>query len=96
MDPKYLVYLLKYDSVHGRFNGTVELKGNDLVVNGKTVKLTHEMAPEKTGWGGLGVDYVAECTGVFTKAEACKKHLASGAKKVIISAPPSTRPQSLL
>jgi glyceraldehyde 3-phosphate dehydrogenase len=89
MDPKYLVYLLKYDSVHGRFPGSVELKGNDLVVDGKTVKLTHEMAPEKTGWGNLGVDYVAECTGVFTKTDACNKHLASGAKKVIISAPPS-------
>jgi len=86
-DTKTLAHLLKYDSVHKRFPGTVEAKGDTLVVNGKTIKVSAIKAPEKLPWKELGVEFVLESTGRFTDKESASKHLAAGAKKVVISAP---------
>ena len=86
-DPKTLGHLLKYDSVHGRFPGTVEVKGEALVVNGKQVRVTAIKEPEKLPWKELGVDLVLESTGRFTDRDSAAKHLAAGARKVVISAP---------
>jgi len=86
-DTKTLAHLLKYDSVHGRFPGTVEAKGDALVVNGKTIKVSAIKEPEKLPWKDLGVDYVLESTGRFTDRDNAAKHLTAGAKKVVISAP---------
>lgn len=80
-------YLLKYDSVHGKFSGTIEIKGGDIVVNGKTVKVCSEREVSALPWKELGIDVVLECTGLFTTKETAGKHLDAGAKKVIISAP---------
>lgn len=88
---KALAHLLKYDSVHGRFNGTVEAKDNALVVNGKNIKLTAERDPVKLPWGKLNIDFVLESTGIFTSREACAKHLEAGGKKVLLSAPASDK-----
>jgi glyceraldehyde 3-phosphate dehydrogenase len=92
MDLKYMVYQLKYDSVHKRFNGTVALKeegGNDfLVVNGRDIRIFHEKDPAAIKWGEVGATYVCESTGVFTEKAKAELHIAGGAKKVIISAPP--------
>jgi glyceraldehyde 3-phosphate dehydrogenase (phosphorylating) len=86
-DTKTLAHLLKYDSVHGRFPGTVEGKGEALVVNGREIKVFAIKEPEKLPWSSLGVELVLESTGRFTDREAAAKHLAAGAKKVVISAP---------
>jgi glyceraldehyde 3-phosphate dehydrogenase (phosphorylating) len=86
-DTKTLAHLLKYDSVHKRFPGTVEAKGDALVVNGKTIKVSAIKEPEKLPWKELGVEFVLESTGRFTDKENASKHLAAGAKKVVISAP---------
>jgi glyceraldehyde 3-phosphate dehydrogenase len=86
-DTKTLAHLLKYDSVHKRFPGTVEAKGDALVVNGKTIKVSAIKEPEKLPWKDLGVEFVLESTGRFTDKESASKHLAAGAKKVVISAP---------
>src|SRR5216117_3170367 len=86
-DPKTLAHLLKYDSVHGRFPGTVEVKGDGLIVNGKALNVTAIKEPEKLPWKDLGVELVLESTGRFTERAAAEKHLAAGAKKVVISAP---------
>src|SRR5574341_1107260 len=86
-DTKTLAHLLKYDSVHGRFPGTVEAKGESLVVNGRPVQVTAIKTPETLPWKDLKVDVVLESTGRFTDREAAAKHLAAGARKVIISAP---------
>jgi len=86
-DAKTNAMLLKYDSVHGRFAGTVEVKGNDLVVNGKTLKCIQEKDPANLPWKQLGVYLAIESTGLFTNREGASKHLAAGAKKVLISAP---------
>src|ERR1700722_3121639 len=80
-------HLLKYDSVHGRFNGEVKTDGNDLIVHGKRVKGLQIADPTKLGWGDLGVDIAMECSGRFTKRADAEKHLQAGAKKVLISAP---------
>lgn len=85
--PKTLAHLLKYDSVHGRFNGTVDVDGNDLIVNGDRLKVFAEKDPAKLPWGELGVDVVVESTGVFRKPEQLKTHLNNGAKKVILTVP---------
>ena len=85
--PDYLAYMLKYDSVHGRFNGDVAVEGNYLVVNGKSVRLTAERDPATLKWDEVGADIVLECTGLFLTAESCQKHLQAGAKKVVQSAP---------
>ncbi len=86
-DTKTLAHLLKYDSVHGRFPGTVEAKGDALVVNGKTIKVSAIKEPEKLPWKDLGVEFVLESTGRFTDKESAAKHLTAGARKVVISAP---------
>ena len=86
-DTKTLAHLLKYDSIHGRFPGTVEAKGDALVVNGKTIKVSAIKEPEKLPWKELGVEFVLESTGRFTDKENAAKHLTAGAKKVVISAP---------
>lgn len=84
-DAATLKHLLKYDSVHGRFNGTVEVDGNDLIVNGDRLKITAERDPANLRWDG--VDVVIESTGIFTKREQCALHLANGAKKVLLTVP---------
>ncbi len=84
-DAATLKHLLKYDSVHGRFNGTVEVDGNDLIVNGDRLKITAERDPANLKWDG--VDVVIESTGIFTKREQCALHLANGAKKVLLTVP---------
>ena len=86
-DTKTLAHLLKYDSVHKRFPGTVEAKGDALIVNGKSIKVSAIKEPEKLPWKDLGVEFVLESTGRFTDRDAAAKHLAAGAKKVVISAP---------
>ena len=86
-DPKTLGHLLKYDSVHGRFPGSVEVKAEALVVNGKEIRVTAIKEPEQLPWKELGVELVLESTGRFTDRDAAAKHLAAGAKKVVISAP---------
>jgi glyceraldehyde 3-phosphate dehydrogenase len=86
-DTKTLAHLLKYDSVHGRFPGTVEVKGDALIVNGQTIKVSAIKEPEKLPWKELGVEFVLESTGRFTDKENAAKHLTAGAKKVVISAP---------
>jgi glyceraldehyde 3-phosphate dehydrogenase (phosphorylating) len=86
-DAKTLAHLLKYDSVHGRFNGTVEVKGNNLIVNGKELKVLAQRDPAQLPWKDLGVYLAVESTGLFTDREGASKHLTAGAKKVLISAP---------
>jgi glyceraldehyde 3-phosphate dehydrogenase len=85
--PEVLAHLLKYDTVHGKFNGDVKLEGNELIVNGDRIKILSEKDPSKLPWKALNVDVVHECTGKFTEREKAKAHLDAGAKKVLISAP---------
>ena len=87
LEPEYLAYMLKYDSVHGRFKGEVSVDGNTLIVNGKKIRLTQERDPVNLKWGDVGADIVIECTGIFLDKAGGEKHLAAGAKKVIFSAP---------
>ncbi|QCU89355.1 type I glyceraldehyde-3-phosphate dehydrogenase [Thiomicrorhabdus sediminis] len=87
LDPEYLAYMLKYDSVHGRFDGTVEVKDGNLVVNGKTIRITAERNPADLKWDEVGADLVIECTGFFLTEETCQAHIDAGAKKVVQSAP---------
>jgi glyceraldehyde 3-phosphate dehydrogenase len=87
LDVDYLAYMLKYDSVHGRFKGTIEIADGKLVVNGKPIRCTAETDPSKLNWSGAGVDTVVESTGIFLDKEGGEKHLAAGAKKVVFSAP---------
>lgn len=87
LEPEYLAYMLKYDSVHGRFDGEVSVSGNDLIVNGKKIRLTAEKDPAELKWNEVGADIVIECTGLFLTEETCQKHIAAGAKKVVQSAP---------
>uniref|UniRef100_Q31J32 Glyceraldehyde-3-phosphate dehydrogenase n=1 Tax=Hydrogenovibrio crunogenus (strain DSM 25203 / XCL-2) TaxID=317025 RepID=Q31J32_HYDCU len=87
LDPEYLAYMLKYDSVHGRFDGTVEVKDGNLVVNGKTIRITAERNPADLAWSDVGADLVIECTGFFLTEESCQAHIEAGAKKVVQSAP---------
>ncbi len=87
LEPDYLAYMLKYDSVHGRFKGEVAVDGNTLIVNGRKIRLTAVKDPAELKWGEIGADIVVESTGLFLTKETCQKHLAAGAKKVIQSAP---------
>ena len=92
----YMAYMTKFDTVHGRFNGTVEEKDGNLVVNGRTIKVYNEMDPKNIPWGELGVEYVLECSGVFTTMEKAQAHLDAGAKKVLISAPSKDAPMFVM
>jgi glyceraldehyde 3-phosphate dehydrogenase len=92
LDVEHLAYLLKYDSVHGKFDGTVEVKDGNLVVNGKTVRITAERDPKNIAWDAVGAEIVNECTGIFTTLETAQYHIDGGAKKVVISAPSKDAP----
>ncbi len=87
LEPDYLAYMLQYDSVHGRFKGTIAVEGNTLVVNGKKIRLTAVKDPADLKWNEVGADIAIECTGLFLTKEAGEKHITAGAKKVIFSAP---------
>jgi glyceraldehyde 3-phosphate dehydrogenase len=87
LEPDYLAYMLKYDSVHGKFEGEVSVEGNTLVVNGKQIRLTQERDPANLKWNEVGADIVLESTGLFLDKATAEKHLTAGAKKVILSAP---------
>ena len=87
LEPDYLAYMLKHDSVHGRFQGDVSIDGNTLVVNGKRIRLTAIKDPAELKWSEVGAEVVIESTGLFLTKETCEKHLTAGAKKVIMSAP---------
>jgi glyceraldehyde 3-phosphate dehydrogenase len=87
LEPDYLAYMLKYDSVHGRFKGDVAVDGNSLIVNGKKIRLSAVKDPAELKWNEVGADIVIDCTGLFLTKESCEKHLAAGAKKVVQSAP---------
>jgi len=87
LDVDYMAYMLKYDSTHGRFNGTVEVVDGKLIVNGKEVRITAERNPADINWGAVGADYVVESTGFFLTKESAQGHIDGGAKKVIMSAP---------
>ncbi|RNC88661.1 MAG: type I glyceraldehyde-3-phosphate dehydrogenase [Allomuricauda sp.] len=96
LDVEHLAYLLEYDSVHGRFDGTVSVKDGNLVVNGNTIRITAERDPKNLKWDEVGVDIVAECTGIFTTLETANYHIDGGAKKVVISAPSKDAPMFVM
>ncbi len=87
IDVEYMAYMLKYDSTHGRFNGTVEVKDGNLVVNGETIRVTAERNPADLKWDAIEAEYVVESTGLFLTDETARKHIEAGAKKVVMSAP---------
>jgi glyceraldehyde 3-phosphate dehydrogenase len=87
LDADYLAYMLKYDSVHGNFDGDIAVDGGNLIVNGKTIRLTAERNPADLKWGDIGADLIIECTGFFLTEESCQAHIDAGAKKVVQSAP---------
>jgi glyceraldehyde 3-phosphate dehydrogenase len=96
LDVEHLAYLLKYDSTHGRFNGTVDVKDGNLIVNGKEIRITAERNPEDLKWDAIGAEVVLDCTGIFTTLEGAGKHIAAGAKKVAISAPSADAPMFVM
>ncbi|MCC9043381.1 type I glyceraldehyde-3-phosphate dehydrogenase [Myroides sp. M-43] len=96
MAVEHLAYLIKYDSVHGRFDGTVEVKDGHLVVNGQTIRVTAEKDPSLLKWDEVKVDVVADCTGIFKELDSAQKHIDAGAKKVLISAPSGTAPMFVM
>jgi glyceraldehyde 3-phosphate dehydrogenase len=96
LDVDHLAYLLKYDSVHGRFNGTVDVKNGNLVVNGNEIRITAERNPEDLKWDAVGAEVVLDCTGIFTTLEGAQKHITAGAKKVAISAPSADAPMFVM
>lgn len=96
LDVEHLAYLLKFDSVHGKFNGTVEVKNGNLVVNGKEIRITAERNPEDLKWDAVGAEVVLDCTGIFTTLEGAQKHITAGAKKVAISAPSADAPMFVM
>ena len=96
LEVEHLAYLLKYDSVHGIFNGSVETVNGNLIVNGKTITVSSEKNPELIKWGDMSVDVVAECTGLFTTKDKAGLHISGGCKKVVISAPSSDVPMFVM
>jgi len=96
LDINHLAYLLKYDSVHGNFNGSISVESDHLIVNGKKIKITAERDPSKINWGEMNIDVVAECTGIFTSIEKANLHIEGGAKKVVISAPSPDAPMFVM
>jgi glyceraldehyde 3-phosphate dehydrogenase len=87
LEPDYLAYMLRYDSVHGNFKGDIAVEGSNLIVNGKKIRLTAEKDPANLKWSEIGADIVIECTGFFLTKETCQKHIDAGARKVVQSAP---------
>lgn len=96
IDSEYMAYMVKYDTIHGRFNGTVAAQDGKLVVNGKPITLFECKDPAQIAWGSCGAEYIVESTGVFTSIDKAKAHLASGAKKVVISAPSKDAPMFVM
>jgi glyceraldehyde 3-phosphate dehydrogenase len=96
LDVEHLAYLLKYDSTHGRFNGTVDVKNGHLVVNGKEIRITAERNPEDLKWDAIGAEVILDCTGIFTSLEGAQKHISAGATKVAISAPSADAPMFVM
>lgn len=96
LEVEHLAYLLKYDSVHGRFNGTVEVKDGNLFVNGKTIRVTAERNPEDLKWDAVNAEIVLDCTGIFKDMPGAQKHITAGAKKVVISAPSKDIPMFVM
>ncbi|WP_340202335.1 type I glyceraldehyde-3-phosphate dehydrogenase [Ascidiimonas sp. W6] len=96
LDVEHLAYLLEYDSVHGKFDGDIEVKDGHLVVDGKTIRITAERDPKNLKWDEVGADIVAECTGIFTTLDTAQYHLDAGAKKVVISAPSKDAPMFVM
>lgn len=95
-DADYLAYMLKYDSTHGEFKGTINVEGSTLIVNGKKIRVTAEKDPANLKWNEIGADYVVESTGLFTTIDTAKGHLTAGARKVIISAPSADAPMFVM
>lgn len=87
IDTEYMAYMMKYDSVHGRFKGEIQIEGNDLIVNGKRIRVTSERDPNNLKWNEIGAEYIVESTGLFLDKEKASSHLNAGAKKVLLSAP---------
>ncbi|MDO5972071.1 type I glyceraldehyde-3-phosphate dehydrogenase [Flavivirga aquimarina] len=96
LDVEHLAYLLKYDSVHGQFEGTIETNNGNLVVNGNEIRITAERNPEDLKWDAVGAEVVLDCTGIFTNLEGAQKHITAGAKKVAISAPSADAPMFVM
>lgn len=96
LDPEHMAYMLRYDSVHGKFQGDVKIEGNYLVVNGKKIRVTAEADPANLKWNEVGAEYVLESTGLFTTTEKAQAHIKAGAKKVIISAPSADAPMFVM
>ena len=96
IDIEYMAYMLKYDTCHGRFDGEVSVKDGQLIVNGKSIRVTAETNPANLAWGDIGVDYVLEATGLFTLKEKAELHLKAGAKNVVISAPSKDAPMFVM
>ncbi len=96
LDVEYLAYMLKYDSVHGRFNGDVEVKDGKLMVNGKKIRVSAERNPEDLKWDDVDAEYIIDCTGIFKTLDSAQKHIIGGAKKVIISAPSDDAPMFVM
>jgi glyceraldehyde 3-phosphate dehydrogenase len=96
LDVEHLAYLLKYDSVHGKFDGTIEVEKGNLVVNGNEIRVTGERNPADLKWDAIGADIVMDCTGIFTTLEKAQAHIDAGAKKVVISAPSADAPMFVM
>lgn len=96
LEVDHLAYLLKYDSVHGRFDGTIEIKDGQLIVNGKTIRVTSERDPRNLKWNEVQADVIADCTGIFKTLETAHYHIEAGAKKVVVSAPSKDIPMFVM
>ncbi|MCW9038447.1 type I glyceraldehyde-3-phosphate dehydrogenase [Altibacter sp.] len=96
LDVDHLAYLLKYDSVHGKYSGTVEVKNGNLLVDGRTIRVSSEKDPSNLKWDAVGAQIIVDCTGIFKEVEAASGHLKAGAKKVVISAPSKTAPMFVM
>jgi glyceraldehyde 3-phosphate dehydrogenase len=96
LDVEHLAYLLKYDSVHGKYNGTVEVEAGELIVDGKVIRVTAERNPEDLKWNEVGAEVIIDCTGIFTTLDTASTHLKAGAKKVVISAPSKDAPMFVM
>ncbi len=96
LDVDHLAYLLQFDSVHGKYPGTIEVKNGQLIVDGRTIRVTAERNPEDLKWDMVGADVVIDCTGIFTELNSASTHLAAGAKKVVISAPSKDAPMFVM